>query len=164
MVSRSILGIQAPSREYRQYTQQKSSLTKQQKQRKDNTIMKNWLNIDFENKTIIMDRTFEKKAKDTRSDEYSELQRVRKDYPDFRVITRTIRINPHKKTYSGLSYAYMENYILNHGDDAEVQEALSEYRELREIAKCHGKGKGYPVIKQWFLNRYKEIEEFSAAA
>ena len=80
------------------------------------------------------------------------------------MITRTIKRNPDKETYRGLTYEYMENYILSHGNDAEVQEALSEYRELRLIAKCHGKGKGYPVIKQWFLEKYKEIEDFGIAA
>ena len=126
--------------------------------------MKNTLKIDFNNKLIVMDRTFAKKVEDTRSDEYLHLQTVRKDYPDYRVIARQIKRNPNKKTYSGLTYAYMENYILSHGNDAEVQEALSEYRELRMIAKCHGKGQGYPVIKQWFLERYDEIEDFGMAA
>ena len=126
--------------------------------------MKNTLKIDFDNKTIIMDRTFAKKVEDTRSDEYLHLQTVRKDYPDYRVITRTIKRNPNKKTYSGLTYAYMENYILHHGNDIEVQKAFSEYRELRLIAKCHGKGKGYPVIKQWFLDHYPAIDEFNLIA
>ena len=126
--------------------------------------MKNTLKIDFDTKTIIMDRTFAKKVGDTRSDEYLHLQTVRKDYPDYRVITRQIKRNPNKKTYSGLTYEYMENYILHHCNDAEVQKALSEYRELRLIAKCHGKGKGYPVIKQWFLEKYDEIEDFGVAA
>ncbi len=126
--------------------------------------MKNTLKINFNNKTIVMDRTFAKKSRDTRSDEYLHLQTVRKDYPDYRVITRTIKRNPDKETYKGLTYAFMENYILNHGNDDEVKEALSEYRELRTIAKCHGRGKGYPVIKQWFLERYEEIENFGEAA
>ena len=126
--------------------------------------MKNTLKIDFSTKRIIMDRTFAKKVEDTRSDEYIHLQAVRNDYPDYIVVTRSIKRNPSKKTYNGLTYGYMEDYILNHGSDAEVQEALSEFRKLREIARCHGKGKGYPVIKQWFLNRYEEIEEFGMAA
>ena len=126
--------------------------------------MKNTLKMDYNNKLIIMDRTFAKKSEDTRSDEYAHLQNVRKDYPDFRVTTRTIRRNPNKQTYRGLTYDYMENYILGHGNDAEVQEALAEYRELRQIANCHSRGYRYPVIKQWFLDRYPEIVDFSEAA
>lgn len=126
--------------------------------------MKNTLKIDFDHNLIIMDRTFAKKSEDTRSDEYRHLQTVRKDYPEYAVITRQIKRNPNKKTYSGLTYAYMEDFILKHGDDAEVQKALAEYRELRLIASCQGKGKGYPVIKQWFLERYPEIEDFGMAS
>ncbi len=126
--------------------------------------MKNTLKLDFENSRIVMDRTFAKKVKDTRSEEYKHLQEVRKDYPEFMVITRTIKKNSSKETYKGLTYEYMENYILNHGNDAEVQKSLAEYRHLREIARAHGKGKGYPVIKHWFLESYPEIEDFGMAA
>lgn len=126
--------------------------------------MKNLLKINFNNKTIVMDRTFAKKCEDTRSDEYIHLQNVRNDYPDYRVITREIRRNPDKKTYNGLTYDYIEKYILSHGSDAEVQAALSEYRELRLIAQCHKRGAGYPVIKQWFLEKYPEIEDFKTVA
>ncbi len=126
--------------------------------------MKNTLVINFKNKKIIMDRTFAANAQNTKSDEYQHLQEVRKDYPDWDVITRTIKRNPNKETYKGLTYDYMENYILSHGTDEEIQHILAEYRELRLIAKCHGKGKGYPVIKQWFLETYPDIEDFGAAA
>lgn len=125
--------------------------------------MKNTLKVDFSKKLIIMDRTFAKLCENTSSDEYAKLQNVRKDYPDYKVITRTIKRNPDKNTYKGLTYAYMEKHILNTGNDEEVKEALSEYRRLREIGECH-KGKSYPVIKKWFLERYPEIEEFRTAA
>ena len=74
--------------------------------------MKNSLKLDFDRPAIIMDRTFAAKAKDTNSDEYRHLQEVRRDYPDWKVITRTIKRNPNKETYKGLTYDYMENYIL----------------------------------------------------
>ena len=125
--------------------------------------MKNTLKVDFSKNLIIMDRTFAKMSEDTNSSEYAKLQSVRKDYPEFKVITRTIKRNPDKNTYKGLTYAYMERYILNSGNDEEVKEALSEYRKLREIGECH-KGKSYPVIKKWFLERYPEIENFRAAS
>ncbi len=111
-----------------------------------------------------MDRTFAKKCQDTRSDEYIHLQGVRRDYPDYRVITREIKRNPDKRTYKGLTYAFIEEYILSHGSDAEVQQALSKYRELRQISKCHQNATGYSVIKKWFLDTYQEIEDFGTAA
>ena len=73
--------------------------------------MKNVLKIDFAKKQIIMDRTFAKNSTDTRSEEYAHLQRVRADYPNFTVTTRSCKPNPEKESYKGLTYAYMETYI-----------------------------------------------------
>lgn len=125
--------------------------------------MKNTLKVDFSKRQIIMDRTFAKNCMDTSSDEYAKLQSVRSDYPKFRVITRTIKRKKNKATYKGLTYKYMENHISKISDKEEAEKALSEYNKLREIAKCH-KGKGYPVIKKWFLKSFPEVKEFLAAA
>ena len=70
--------------------------------------MKNTLRINHENKTIVMDRTFAKFAENTRSDEYAHLQQVRRDYPDYTVTTRTIKRNPEKETYKGLTQKQQE--------------------------------------------------------
>ena len=126
--------------------------------------MKNTLRVDFNNKTIIMDRTFAKNCENTESREYAHLQTVRKDYPDFCVTLRKIKRNPNKETYKGLSYAFMQEYILHHGSEAEIAKNLNDYRELRWIAKCHQNGHGYANIKSWFLETYPEITEFSIAA
>ena len=122
--------------------------------------MKDIIRIDFENGQLIMDRTFEKKAMNPASQEYEQLQQVRKDYPTFRVVRRTIKKNPQKETYAGLTYLYMENYILGHEPADKVEEVLNEYREKRLIAQCHGKGRRYPAIKKWFLQKYPKVAEF----
>lgn len=122
--------------------------------------MRDRIRIDYENCQLIMDRAFEKKAMNPASQEYEQLQRVRKDYPNFSVVRRKIRRNPKKETYAGLTYTYMENYILGHEAADKVEAVLNEYRELRLISQCHGKGRRYPAIKSWFLERYPEIAEF----
>ena len=118
--------------------------------------MKSTLKIDFENKTIKMNRTFAKLVEDTYSEEYKHLQEVRKQYPDYRVIRRTIKRNPNKECYRGLTYEYMESYIATHDD--EENSIRKEYDELRLLAKCHSIR--YPNIKAWFLNQFPEIESF----
>ena len=55
--------------------------------------MKNTLTINHANHTIVMDRTFAKRAVDTRSEEYAHLQTVRHDYPNYQVVQRHIRKN-----------------------------------------------------------------------
>lgn len=122
--------------------------------------MKNVIKVDFANKRIIMDRAFAKSCADPGSDEYAQLQRVRQDYPNFTVSTRTCKKNENKESYKGLTYAYMEHYIITHEKSERVLEVLDEYNELRLIAECHSRSRRYPVIKRWFLAKYPEIMQF----
>lgn len=125
--------------------------------------MKNTLKIDFENGKIIMDRTFAQMCQNTRSEEYTQLQSVRRDYPNFAVITRSIKKNPNKESYKGLTYQYMEDYILTHESAETVDAVLNEFAEMRLIAACHSKAFRYPTIKKWFLQKYPEITMFGRA-
>lgn len=122
--------------------------------------MKNTLKIDFAKEQIIMDRTFAQKVTDTSSAEYRHLQEVRRDYPDYKVVLRKIKKNPNKETYKGLTYDYMRNYILTHEDDKNALIVLAEFSEMRQISRCHSQAKRYPVIKNWFLEKYPEIKNF----
>ena len=122
--------------------------------------MTNTLKINYTNYTIIMDRTFAKLAQDTKSEEYARLQAVRRDYPNYQVVQRSIRKNTDKKTYQGLTYEYMEGYIMRHGTEEQRLTNLRKYAELREIAECQGQRYRYPVIKSWFLEQYPEIAKF----
>lgn len=126
--------------------------------------MKNTLKINHENKTIVMDRTFAKFAENTSSDEYAHLQQVRRDYPDYTVSLRTIKRNSEKETYKGLTYEYMEEYILNHESEENALAIIKEFHELRTISKCHKQGLRYPTIKRWFLEKYPEIVDFTKIA
>ena len=122
--------------------------------------MTNKLTINHANRTIVMDRIFAKYASDTASEEYARLQRVRQDYPTYEVVQKHIRTNAAKKTYKGLNYEYMEDYILTHGPKEQRLANYKEYSNMREIAACHGNAFRYPVIKSWFLTRYPEVASF----
>lgn len=122
--------------------------------------MKNVLKLNHENGTIVMDRTFAKRAENTRSEEYNHLQRVRQDYPTYMVVHRKIKMNPKKESYKGLTYEYMEDYILTHGSAEEVKKNLAEYEELLVISECHSRARRYPAIKSWFLETYPEVVSF----
>ena len=126
--------------------------------------MKNTLKINHAERTITMDRTFAKNAENTMSAEYSHLQSVRRDYPTYTVVRRQIKKNPNKECYKGLTYEYMENYIITHEEDENRALVLKEFAEMRLISECHSKAHRYPVIKNWFLNKYPEIANFGMAA
>ena len=122
--------------------------------------MKNTLTVNHANHTIVMDRTFAKRAVDTRSEEYTHLQNVRRDYPTYQVVQRHIRTNCNKNTYRGLTYEYMESYIMTHGTEETRLATFKEYSEMRIIAGCQSDAFRYPVIKSWFLEKYPEIARF----
>ena len=122
--------------------------------------MKNKLTINHANHTIVMDRTFAKNAVDTRSDEYAHLQQVRRDYPNYQVVQRHIRKNNNKNTYRGLTYEYMESYIMTHGTEETRRTNFNTLQNMRLIAECQGMAFRYPVIKSWFLETYPEIARF----
>lgn len=119
--------------------------------------MKNTLVINFKERTLVMDKEFSKRASVVGSAEYEKLQAARRDYPDFAVKNRTIKKNPSKESYKGLTYEYMERYI-RASDEEKSQTIFEEYKRLRILAECHSIR--YPRIKQWFLNMYPEVAEF----
>ena len=122
--------------------------------------MKSPITIDFVNSIIIVNAAYAKKASNPFSQEYEQLQRVRADYPTYAVITRTIKKNPEKESYKGLTYDYMRAYIMSHEEGMNRINVQMEFDELLLISQCHSSGRRYPVIKNWFLNKYPEVRDY----
>ena len=122
--------------------------------------MKNTCKVSHAKREIVMDALFARNAENTLSPEYAHLQNVRRDYPAYAVVRRTIKRNANKESYKGLTYEYMETYILSHGKQETRLANLREFNEMRLIAECHSKAFRYPVIKSWFLEMYPEVKNF----
>ena len=122
--------------------------------------MANTLKLDHENGRIVMDRVFAKKSENTMSNEYAHLQNVRRDYPTYTVVRHTIKKNTSKETYKGLTYEFMEYYIAKYEPEASRKAVQKELEDLLEISKCHAKGRRYPTIKKWFLDKYPAVVLF----
>lgn len=113
---------------------------------------------------IEMNKTFAKMVENPFSEEYAFLQKIRQDYPVYKVRVREIKKNPNKETYAGLTYQYMRDYIILHTSPEEELAALAEFDELLLISRCHSKAKRYPVIKKWFLEKYSDVAKFGCTA
>jgi hypothetical protein len=118
--------------------------------------MKGTIRVDHINKNILISKVFARASMVIESEEYKKLCAVRSDYPEYSIIQREIRKNPQKESYRGLTYAYMEHYILTHDKSGEV---MKLYEEMRLRALCHSIR--YAHIKKWFLEIYPEIDDFS---
>lgn len=109
---------------------------------------------------IEMNKTFAKMVENPFSEEYAFLQKIRQDYPEYKVTIREIKKNPNKETYAGLTYEYMKDYIILHASPEKESEAMAEFNEMLLISRCHSKAIRYPTIKKWFLAKYPEVAEF----
>ena len=117
--------------------------------------------IDYAHSSVSISSAFAKKALIPGTAEYAQLMRVRKDFPDFRLVTRQFKTNTKQEHYRGLTYDFMREYIGSHEKDAKV--VLAELEEMIGISKCRSLSKRYPIIKAWFLERYPAIAEFGMA-
>ena len=122
--------------------------------------MTNILRIDHANKSLIMDKTFEKNSSIFGSRESQMLEEARRAYPTYSVARRQIKKNSNQEHYNGLTYEYMKWYIETHEKGEALTTVLAEFDELLLISKCHSKGKRYPTIKKWFLTQYPAVKTF----
>lgn len=113
------------------------------------TMQKDNIKINYEEKLIVVSRKFSDKAKIYNSTEYRTLISCRKDNPGFEIVIKTIRKNNQKVTYKGLSYDFIEKYLLEHND----AENYAEYKLLKKIHR-------YQEVKKWFLKKYPEISNY----
>lgn len=96
------------------------------------------------------------------SDNYKALQEARRDYPGFTVTTITRKVNTQRETYKGLTYAYMEKYIIAHDDDQ--QSIMAEYKMYRGISDDPlmyiPNPYTYHEMKEWFLGKFEAVAKF----
>ena len=120
--------------------------------------------IDFVEGKIVVSKKFLKEASDVTTAAYSDLVKIRKDYPDFTIEPRQIAKPENKMTYGKLTYDFMRDYI---GTKENSEVVLTEYENVRRLAKFQRAQ--YVFVKKWFLDLYgddfkrKENEEQETA-
>ena len=120
------------------------------------------MTINEKKMTIEMTAKFAKAAAKFGSEEYKQLQEVRRDYPDYKVATVSRKTSTKKECFKGLSYSYMESYIKAH--DNEEKSIMAEYEMLRglsqEAQEALAEPCSYTEMKDWFLKKFPAIAEF----
>lgn len=121
------------------------------------------LKVNHQTRTIEMNKAFADKASRFGSDEYDALMQAREQNPGYatKVITRKTTKSD-KPSFKGLTYEYMEKYILAHDD--EEQTIMNEYLDLRgmseEAEDALMESATYQKMKEWFLDKFPAIAEF----
>ena len=115
---------------------------------------KNLFVIDFSKSSIVASATTLKKARKPESSEYRVLTELLCAHPNFCVIEKDIQKKPGKKTYKGLTFQTMLDYIQTQTNS---EDKIKTYNAVRRIAKV--KGCEYPLTKKWFLKTYPAYKE-----
>lgn len=122
--------------------------------------MTNTIVINNKKNAIEITKAFEKAASRFGSDEYKQLRQARNDNPNFIVVV--IKRKTAAASFKGLTYEYMEKYIMAH--DNEDESIMAEYKDLRatseEAEAACAESLSYGEIKAWFLNKYPAIKKF----
>lgn len=130
------------------------------------------IKINEANRTIEVTKAFAKEASKYGTMEYRELQEVRRDYPNFKVVTRSTVKN--KDGFKGLTLDYMETYIKKHREIEIENEETGKKSKRDLLVEFYGycgkdeegnkvdfsKTAPYGKIKKWFLETYPVFEEY----
>ena len=111
--------------------------------------------LNFFDKTITGTKASFNKANKGFGPEYEELTAKMAAHPDFelRVKEQKVKTTKSKRTYEGMDYKFMEDYIATFEDVAMVK----EYEAVKQMAKDCGT-KAYPLVKKWFLSKFSDME------
>ena len=111
--------------------------------------------------TIEVTKKFDTASRKFGTQEYKDLQEVRKDYPSYKVVIVTRKTTAKKDNFKGLTYEYMEKYISNHDGDGKIMAEYQDLRGLSERAKdALAEPCSYLEMRTWFLNTYPSIAKF----
>ena len=113
--------------------------------------MKNLFAYDFTTNTIVASKATLKKAGNPTTPEYKALMKMIAEQPTFKVVEKTINTKSGKTTYKGLTIEMMESYI---NEQKNAVALCAEFESIRQFAK-DSKRREYPLLKQWFVEKFK---------
>ena len=111
--------------------------------------------LDFFKKTITGTKASFNKANKGFGPEYEELTSKMAAHPDFTLVVKEqkAKATKAKRTYEGMDYKFMEDYIATFEDETMVK----AYKAVKQMAEDCGT-KAYPLVKKWFLSKFSDME------
>ena len=111
--------------------------------------------LNFFDKTITGTKASFNKANKGFGPEYEELTSKMAAHPDFTLVVKEqkTKTTKAKRTYEGMDYKFMEDYIATF-EDASL---MKKYEAVKKMADDCGT-KAYPLTKKWFLGKFSDME------
>lgn len=115
--------------------------------------MKKNIIITIDDTTAQVTKAFEKQARIFGTDEYKLWKAYREDFPGAKMVTKSIKKNPNKKSYKNLTYANMELFI------SETNSGLLVELE-KQIKLSKVQSNPYRAVLAWFLSTFPKYNEY----
>ena len=109
--------------------------------------------IYIDDTTAQVTKAFENQARIFGTEEYKLWKAYREDFPAAKMVTKTIKKNPNKKSYKNLTYANMELFITEQNS-----ELLVELRKQIKLSKVQSNP--YRAVLAWFLSEFPKYDEY----
>ena len=111
--------------------------------------------LDFFKKTITGTKASFNKAGKGFGPEYEELTSKMAAHPDFKLVVKEqkTKTTKAKRTYEGMDYKFMKDYIATFEDETMVK----AYNAVKKMAEDCGT-KAYPLVKKWFLAKFSDMD------
>lgn len=113
--------------------------------------MKHNYKIDYTANAIVVTKAFLEEAECYGTEEYKILQSIRNDYPNMRVVTRSVRTGSRKSEIKGITYKYMRMFIATMDEENLV---TFEKTILHFEKHIESKTKVFYAVREWFLENY----------
>ena len=111
--------------------------------------MTNGYNYNALNNTLTISASFAKKASLIGSNEYNTMLKLRRDFPDLKIVQEAKREG--KKS---ITFTDMERFIDMHRNATELKKLFEQVKKLSRIQPMP-----YGYVKTWFENRFPYYSE-----
>ena len=122
------------------------------------------ITVNYKTHTLELSRKFADAAAKYDTEEYKELQEVRRDYPGYKVNvvkTKATKTDKEQDIFKGLTYDYMETYIKTHDDGGSIMADFLILRgKSKDAVEALAGSASYKEIREWFLGTYPDIKQF----
>lgn len=95
-------------------------------------------------------KAFAKKAVIFGTDEYKLWREYRVDFPNAKMVTKTIKKNPNKKSYKNHTYENMRLFISAQDDNKKLLEEFEKQIKLSKVQE-----NPYRAVLAWFLSTFE---------
>ena len=120
------------------------------------------MKINYTSMTIEMTKAESKAAGKVGTEAFKEMLTLMQQFPNYKIQVIARATTKKSCDYKGLTYDYMKKYINAHDDKQNT--IMTEFEMLRgesnEAKDVLADSCSYQEIKEWFLNKFPEIEKF----